>query len=73
MVNKSKKELIQEIDNLMRIIAFYIDEDILIEGHEVILVKLQQRAKINNILCRAIYILATILLCVAFYLIGLGR
>lgn len=73
MVNKSKKELIQEIDNLMRIIAFYIDEDILIEGHEVILAKIQKRAKKNNILCKVIYILVTILLCVAFYLIGLGR
>lgn len=73
MVNKSKKELVQEIDNLMRIIAFYIDEDILIEGQEVVLKKIKKRAKLNNILCRAFYILATLLLCVAFYLIGLGR
>lgn len=72
-MNKSKKELVQEIDNLMRIIAFYIDEDILIEGHEVVLKKMKKRAKLNNILCRTIYILATLLLCVAFYLIGLGR
>ena len=72
-MNKSKKELIQEIDNLMRIIAFYIDEDILIEGHEVVLKKIKKRAKLNNMLCRTIYILATLLLCVAFYLIGLGR
>ena len=72
-MNKSKKELVQEIDNLMRIIAFYIDEDILIEGHEVVLKKIKKRAKLNNMLCRTIYILATLLLCVAFYLIGLGR
>ena len=73
MVNKTKKELVQEIDNLMRIIAFYIDEDILIEGHETILIKIQKRAKLNNILCKSIYILSTLLLCVAFYLLGLSR
>lgn len=73
MVNRTKKELVQEIDNLMRIIAFYIDEDILIEGHEVILAKIQKRVKKNNILCKVIYILATILLCVSFYLLGLSR
>lgn len=73
MVNKTKKELVQEIDNLMRIIAFYIDEDILIEGHEVILAKIQKRAKKNSILCKAIYILAAILLCVSFYLLGLSK
>ena len=71
-MNKTKKELLQEIDDLMRIIAFYIDEDILIEGHEVVLKKIKKRAKLNNMLCRTIYILATLLLCVAFYLIGLG-
>lgn len=72
-MNKTKKELLQEIDDLMRIIAFYIDGDILIDGHEVVLKKIKKRAKLNNMLCRTIYILASLLLCVAFYLIGLGR
>ena len=28
-MNKTKKELIRDLDDLMRIIAFYIDEDII--------------------------------------------
>lgn len=73
MVNKSKKELVQEIDNLMRIISFYIDADILIEGQQKILEKIERKTKINKILCKVIYILATILLCVSFYLLGLSK
>ncbi len=73
MVNKSKKELVQEIDNLMRIISFYIDADILIEGQQKILEKIKRKTKINNILCKVIYILAAILLCVSFYLLGLSK
>jgi hypothetical protein len=72
-MNKSKKELVQEIDNLIRIIAFYIDEDILIEGQEKVLEKIKRKTKINNRLCKVIYILATILLCVSFYLLGLSK
>ena len=57
----------------MRIIAFYIDEDILIEGQEKVLEKIKRKTKINNRLCKVIYILATILLCVSFYLLGLSK
>lgn len=63
----------QEIDNLMRIISFYIDADILIEGQQKILEKIKRKTKINNILCKVIYILAAILLCVSFYLLGLSK
>jgi len=64
---------VQEIDNLMRIISFYIDADILIEGQQKILEKIKRKTKINNILCKVIYILAAILLCVSFYLLGLSK
>ena len=61
-MNKTKKELMGDIDDLMRIIAFYIDEDILINGKEEILEKIKKQKKRNQILCAICYLLTIILL-----------
>lgn len=70
-MNKTKKELMGDIDDLMRIIAFYIDEDILINGKEEILEKIKRQRKRNKILCIVCYLLTIILLCGSCYLLGL--
>ena len=70
-MNKTKKELMGDIDDLMRIIAFYIDEDILINGKEEILEKIKRQRKRNKILCTVCYLLTIILLCGSCYLLGL--
>lgn len=70
-MNKTKKELMGDMDDLMRIIAFYIDDDILINGKEEILEKIKKQNKRNKILCIICYLLTIILLCGSFYLLGL--
>lgn len=72
-MNKTKKELIGDLDDLMRIIAFYIDEDILIHGKQEILAKIKKQKKMNKILCTILYTLTVLLLCGACYLMGLSR
>ena len=42
-MNKTKKELMGDIDDLMRIIAFYIDEDILIQGKDELVAKIKRQ------------------------------
>ena len=71
-MNKTKKELMGDLDDLMRIIAFYIDEDILIHGKQETLAKIKRQKKINKRLCFAIYIISALLLCIACYLLGLS-
>ena len=71
-MNKTKKELIGDIDDLMRIIAFYIDEDILIQGKDELVAKIKRQKKTNKRLCIICYIATTLLLCGTCYLLGLG-
>jgi len=70
-MNKTKKELVGDIDDLMRIIAFYIDEDILINGKEEILERIKKQKKRNKILCIICQLLTIALLCGGCYLLGL--
>lgn len=72
-MNKTKKELMGDIDDLMRIIAFYIDEDILIQGKDELVAKIKRQKKINKRLCIICNIVTLILLCGACYLLGLSR
>lgn len=72
-MNKTKKELIGDLDDLMRIITFYIDEDILIKGKEEILSKIKKHKKINKTLSLILYIISMLLLCATCYLVGLSR
>lgn len=71
-MNKSKKELIQENADLMRIIAFYLDDDVLIEDRANILEKIKRQKKINKILCMICYVIITLLLCLSSFILGLG-
>lgn len=71
-MNKSKKELIQENTDLMRIIAFYLDDDVLIEDRANILEKIKRQKKINKILCMICYVIITLLLCLSSFILGLG-
>lgn len=72
-MNKTKKELIGDLDDLMRIIAFYIDEDILVHGKQETLAKIKKQKRINKRLCMTLYIISVLLLCGACYLLGLSR
>lgn len=71
-MNKSKKELNQENADLMRIIAFYLDDDVLIEDRANILEKIKRQKKINKILCMICYVIITLLLCLSSFILGLG-
>lgn len=72
-MNKTKKELMRDLDDLMRIIAFYIDEDILIQGKEETLAKIKEQKKANKRLCMILYIISVLFICGGCYLIGLSR
>lgn len=72
-MNKTKKELIRDLDDLMRIIAFYIDEDILINGKEEVLNKIKKQKEINNRLKMLLYIVSTLFLCGASFLLGMCK
>lgn len=72
-MNKTKKELIRDLDDLMRIIAFYIDEDILINGKQETLAKIKKQKKLNKRLCMALYLISMLLLCSGCYLLGLSK
>ncbi len=72
-MNKTKKELIGDLDDLMRIIAFYIDEDILIHGKQETLAKIKKQKKANKRLTMILYLISMLLLCGSCYLLGLSR
>lgn len=72
-MNKTKKELIRDLDDLMRIIAFYIDEDILINGKEEVLKRIKKQKATNDKLKILLYILSTLFLCGASFLFGACR
>lgn len=71
-MNKTKKELMKDIDDLMRIIAFYIDKEVLIQGKDELVAKIKRQKKINKRLYIICYIAITLLLCGTCYLLGLG-
>ena len=72
-MNKTKKELIRDLDDLMRIIAFYIDEDIIINGKEEILKKIKKQKALNDKLRILLYIVSTSFLCGASFLLGMCK
>ena len=67
----TKKELLQENNDLKEVFNFYFDYPY--KSTNELIIKIKKTKKRNQLLCKICYVLTLIFLCATFYLLGLGN